>query len=123
MIHNLLTSLKDIFRFNGNLRYEDGNTPTSLADMPQFKDEIMHTDDLILYQSDYCPFCIKVQRFLDANNIQVTKRDTLDPAMRQELINLGGKGQVPALRVGDAILYESNDIIHWFQQNMINVTA
>lgn len=84
----------------------------------------MQTNNLILYQYPSCPFCNKVLRFLDANTISVAQKDTmLDPAARQELVALGGKAQVPALRIGDEILYESDDIIRWFQQNVVQAEA
>ncbi|MEM7127872.1 MAG: glutaredoxin family protein [Chloroflexota bacterium] len=84
----------------------------------------MNANSLTLYKSDYCPFCVKVLRFLDANNIELPMKDTImDPAVRQELIELGGKGQVPALKIGDEIMYESNDIINWVRANLLVKTT
>ena len=39
------------------------------------------------------------------------------PAFRDELIKIGGKGQVPCLVNDGKALYESTDIIEWFKKN------
>lgn len=80
----------------------------------------MDTNTLTLYQYDYCPFCRKVRRFMEANHIDIPMKDTLlDPEAREELIQLGGKGQVPALRIEDKIIYESDDIIRWMRDHIL----
>ncbi len=71
---------------------------------------------LILYHFASCPFCIKVQRYLDANNISIETKDIMtDPNAKDELMSLGGKTQVPCLNINGRALYESDDIIHWFE--------
>jgi glutathione S-transferase len=81
----------------------------------------MNTKNLTLYHFDSCPFCRRVRDYLSANGIEVQMKDTLlDPAARQELMSLGGKTQVPALRMeNDKVLYESRDIMQWFQDNVL----
>ena len=80
----------------------------------------MDTNSLTLYQYNSCPFCQKVLRFMGQNGIDLPLKDTMmDPDARQELIELGGRGMVPALRIGDEIMYESNDIIRWLQENVL----
>lgn len=80
----------------------------------------MDTNSLTLYQYSSCPFCQRVLRFMDANGIELPLKDTMmDPDARRELIELGGKGQVPALRIGDEIMYESDDIVRWLQENVL----
>lgn len=78
-------------------------------------------DDLTLYHFESCPFCRRVRDFLSMNGIEVEMKDTLaDPVARRELMRLGGKTQVPALRIGeDEIMYESSDIIRWFRENVL----
>lgn len=84
----------------------------------------MDTNLLTLYQYSTCPFCQRVLRFMAENGIELPLKDTMmDPDARQELIELGGKGQVPALRIGDEILYESNDIVRWLQENVLVAAA
>ncbi|NQZ56924.1 MAG: glutaredoxin [Lentisphaeraceae bacterium] len=74
--------------------------------------------ELTLYQSIYCPFCVKVTNFLNNNNIEVNSKDTMeDPSARQELIGISGRAQVPCLVIDGAPLLESNDIIQWFKDN------
>lgn len=74
--------------------------------------------ELTLYHFDGCPFCAKVRGYLQEQKISVPMKDTHeDPANKEELIAIGGKGQVPCLVIDGKALYESNDIIHWFEQN------
>lgn len=80
----------------------------------------MSKQELVLYQAAYCPYCIRVRRFMSQNNISVPEKDTSrDSNARRELIEAGGKGQVPALMIDGQVLYESNDIIQWFKQNVL----
>ncbi len=80
----------------------------------------MSQNELVLYHTLLCPYCVRVRRFLSANNISIPEKDTLmDPSARRELIEAGGKGQVPALMIDGQVLYESNDIIEWVKQNVM----
>jgi len=38
-----------------------------------------------------------------------------DTGAKEELIRIGGKGQVPCLVIDGKALYESDDIIEWFK--------
>ena len=76
------------------------------------------TETYQLFQYRSCPFCYRVQRFLDKLELSVPLRDTLrDPQARVDLIEGGGKATVPCLRIDrqDEIiwLYESSDIIEY----------
>ncbi len=74
--------------------------------------------DLVLYYMPTCPFCQKVIAFMKKNDIEVAMKDTLlNPVFRQELLELGGKTQVPCLVIDGKALYESDDIILWFKEN------
>lgn len=69
---------------------------------------------LVLFYFASCPFCQKVLSFCDENQIKLELSDIQkDPKAKQELIELGGKKQVPALKIGDKILYESDAIIEY----------
>jgi glutaredoxin len=79
---------------------------------------------LELFEFNACPFCIKVRRFMKKNNINVPLRDAKnDEHFRQELLNGGGRVKVPCLKISNAgdvkWLYESNDIIAYFQENVL----
>ncbi|MDO5301812.1 MAG: glutaredoxin family protein [Tissierellia bacterium] len=76
-----------------------------------------------LYTAAFCPFCIRVQRFLEKNNIKdkVTFKDIgKDPEAREALIQGGGKKQVPCLHYGDQWLYESRDIINHLKEQLLD---
>jgi glutaredoxin 3 len=56
---------------------------------------------------------------MEENNIQVEMVDILaDPKNREELIEVGGINQVPMLLIDGKPLYESDDIVQWFKDNM-----
>lgn len=72
-----------------------------------------------LYYSKYCFFCQKVLRFFRGNDINIELRNTSDRAFHSQLMEGGGKGQVPCLRIDDGSgnvqwMYESDDIIRYF---------
>ena len=50
-----------------------------------------YLEDHTLYYKKSCPFCVKVLRFMEANDITMDKRDTLQPGNEQDLIRVGGK--------------------------------
>ena len=71
-----------------------------------------------IYEFRACPFCVKVRRFMKKNNIIIKVKDARrNKDFANELINGGGKLQVPCLRFNNdenKWLYESNDIINFF---------
>ena len=85
------------------------------------------TANLILYHFESCPYCARVRSHIEALNLNIEKRDIrLEPDYRQELIDGGGKSQVPALRmVADdgtvTWMYESSDIIDWLNHQFSNI--
>ena len=79
--------------------------------------------ELELYYFPACPFCKKVLKFINRNNLdeQVVLRNIHeDPDAKRELKVIGGKEQVPCLFINKQPLYESNDIIKWFEENMFS---
>ena len=74
---------------------------------------------LILYYFPSCIFCYRVLRYLSERGIYVEKRDTMkNPTYLQELVSVGGKTQVPCLVIDGDALYESEDIVDWFETNL-----
>ena len=66
-----------------------------------------------------CPFCNKVRKYMKDNDITVEMMDIhADPKNQKDLIKLGGIDQVPMLLIDGKPLYESDDIIQWFKENM-----
>ena len=84
----------------------------------------MNRPNLALYQFPTCPYCQKVLRFMAEHALDIPRKDTRqDPDARAELIQLGGKSQVPALAIDGAILYESDAIIDWLRTNLVDAPA
>lgn len=68
--------------------------------------------DYKLFVGTACPHCRKVENFLEENDIKidiVNINEDRDAMM--ELIQKGGKRQVPCLFHDGEYMYESNDII------------
>jgi glutathione S-transferase len=74
-----------------------------------------------LYYSKYCFFCQKVLMVLRGHQHQIQLASTSESDNRSVLINGGGKGQVPCLRIESAEgdvqwMYESDDILRYVRQ-------
>jgi len=78
--------------------------------------------ELILYYYPTCPYCRKVTKFIDKNNLEGIKLKNINQDQQAEsrLIEVGGKRQVPCLFVDGEPLYESDDIISWLKGHLIN---
>lgn len=74
---------------------------------------------LILYKKDTCPYCRKVMEYISsAGREDIKYRDIVhDPEAAKELMQVGGKLQVPCLFIDGAPMYESLDIISWLEAN------
>jgi glutaredoxin len=72
----------------------------------------------LLYYKPSCPFCKKVLSHLDTLGLSIPLKNIAeDPKVREELLHLGGKAQVPCLFIDGKPLYESDDIIDWINEN------
>lgn len=71
----------------------------------------MYFDNMVLYYKPTCPFCHKVLAFMEQEDIAMPMRDTLEPGVKDDLIRIAGKGQVPCLIVDGVPMFESDDII------------
>lgn len=75
--------------------------------------------ELTLYYLPECPFCNKVLSFLEEQQISINKKNIQeDAAIKQELLNIGGKTQVPCLIINGKALYESSDIVEWLKKHL-----
>ena len=80
------------------------------------------TSNLALYQFHACPFCIITRRTMRRLGLNIELRDAQnDPQWAQELVEQGGKRQVPCLRISNEDgkvewMYESKDIMHYLEQ-------
>lgn len=73
---------------------------------------------LELFILETCPYCKKVMRFFDENDIKYKKMDITNEENLEMLIELGGKRQVPFLYDKDngIKMYESDDIIDYVKK-------
>ena len=79
---------------------------------------VPQTTSLELYKFDRCPYCIMVMEYLKRRHITVPLRDILtDPGCLEALVRIGGKRQVPCLMINGKALYESENIIQWFEKH------
>ena len=81
------------------------------------------TASMALYQFGLCPFCVKTRRTIRRLGLNIELRDARnDPKWNAELIEQGGKYQVPCLRLVDENgdvnwLYESTEINNYLDQH------
>ncbi|MBR1424603.1 glutathione S-transferase N-terminal domain-containing protein [bacterium] len=73
-----------------------------------------------LYILNSCPYCKKVMKFMDENNIEYRKFDTINSDNALRLMSLGGKDQVPFLHNEDTDekLYDSDKIIEYLEKQV-----
>ncbi len=80
------------------------------------------TATMKMYQFRQCPFCVKTRRNIRRLGLNIELRDARnDPKWNSELINEGGKYQVPCLRLVKADgssewLYGSDNIIGYLDE-------
>ena len=75
---------------------------------------------LTLYMKPTCPFCQKVIALIEEMKLDVEMKDiSADDAIRDELIEKGGKKQVPYLVDTDkeVAMYESDEIMDFLELN------
>lgn len=78
---------------------------------------------LTLYYKDTCQFCKKVRLFADVNNLELELKDIYtNEENRRELIERGGKLQVPYLVDTEhgLSMYESKDIIKHLENKHVH---
>ena len=74
--------------------------------------------DYKLFVGTICPYCRKVENFMEENNIEIEIVNIEeDREAMNGLIEKGGKRQVPCLYHDGEYMYESDDIIKFLGQN------
>lgn len=74
--------------------------------------------EAVLFYRPTCGYCLKVLRFIEQNNISIPLKNVSESSeIREELIAIAGKTQVPCLILEGKPLHESNDIIEWLKNN------
>ena len=81
------------------------------------------TANMALYHFQMCPFCVKTRRQIHRLGLNIENRDArYDEKWNQELIEQGGKYQVPCLKItredgSVEWMYESTDINQYLEDN------
>ncbi len=74
--------------------------------------------DLVLYKFDACPYCFRVQNWLEGREVPLSFRDVRqDPEAQDELLTRTGRTQVPCLFIDGEPLFESRAILDWLQEH------
>jgi glutathione S-transferase len=71
---------------------------------------------ITVYGKTGCPYTSKVIAVLDAHGLSFTKKNIANKAILDELMEKGGKHQVPFLVDADTALYESDVIIEYIEK-------
>lgn len=76
---------------------------------------------LTLYYYATCPYCRKVTKFIEKHDLDEIELKNInqDQEAESELIEIGGKRQVPCLFIDGEPLYESEDILKWLKSNLV----
>jgi glutathione S-transferase len=77
-------------------------------------------EQLVLYETGWCPFCLRVRAVVRRLGIEIPSRDVArQREYRAELVAARGRGTVPVLRVvssgRDEWIGESVDIIRYLE--------
>ena len=74
--------------------------------------------ELTLYYFPSCPYCLLVLDCLGRLDLEIPMRDIQsEDGARDDLLKIGGKGQVPCLVIDGEPLYESGDVVRWLEAN------
>ena len=71
--------------------------------------------NMTLYYKPTCPYCLKVLAYMEEQDSAMDMRNTLEPGVADELVQINGKTQVPCLVVDGTPMLESDDIIAYLQ--------
>lgn len=77
----------------------------------------------MLYYKVDCPYCHKVNRYLNQMGIVIPMREiNQDHSYRPALVGMLGRSQVPCLVIDGEPLIESDAIIEWIEQHLVRKT-
>ena len=74
--------------------------------------------DVVVYSTDYCPYCRQAERFLTDKGVPFKNVDvTNDQALRDKLVELsGGRRTVPQIFIGGEAIGGYSDMIALHQK-------
>jgi glutaredoxin len=97
--------------------------PKPMQRPPEKQAEVdAQTKNMALYHFQMCPFCVKTRRQIRRLGLNIENRDARnDPKWNQELIDEGGKYQVPCLKLTKddgsvEWMYESTEINKYLEE-------
>lgn len=56
--------------------------------------------DIVVYTTNYCPYCNMAKKLLDSKGLEYTIIDASDPAVWQEMEQKSGRNTVPQTFIG-----------------------
>ena len=76
--------------------------------------------DLLLYHFESCRYCARIRDFLEKNDLDIPMVDVIEnQEAYKELLKKTDRYTVPCLMIDGKPLYESEDIILWMRDNLI----
>ncbi|MFO2972459.1 glutaredoxin 3 [Legionella pneumophila serogroup 10] len=68
-------------------------------------------NEVILYTTGYCPYCIKAKELLDKKKVIYTEiRVDLQPELREEMIQKSGRRTVPQIFINNQAIGGCDDL-------------
>lgn len=76
---------------------------------------------VIMYSTDYCPYCAKARELLNKKNISFTEiRIDLQPELRDEMIAKSGRHTVPQIFINGQAIGGCDDLYALEDQGKLN---
>ena len=76
--------------------------------------------DVIVYATNYCPYCRQAERFLTEKQVPFQTVDvTDDDAMRAKLVEMSGQRTVPQIFIGGASIGGYSDMMALHQKGQL----
>ena len=109
------------------LLWEFVTRPKGLARQPALQEKVdQQCRNIVLYQYQTCPFCIKVRKEISRLSLKIERLDAQkDGKNREDLVRGGGQAKVPCLKITDQAgnsqwMYESGKIIEYLRGRFAN---
>ncbi|MFO9557123.1 glutaredoxin 3 [Legionella pneumophila serogroup 1] len=78
-------------------------------------------NEVILYTTGYCPYCIKAKELLDRKKVIYTEiRVDLKPELREEMIQKSGRRTVPQIFINGQAIGGCDDLYALETQGTLN---
>ncbi|CZI25402.1 TPA: glutaredoxin 3 [Legionella pneumophila] len=78
-------------------------------------------NEVILYTTGYCPYCIKAKELLDRKKVIYTEiRVDLQPELREEMIQKSGRRSVPQIFINGQAIGGCDDLYALEAQGTLN---